>query len=182
MKKLYNWAVKLPIIRNIMQKELFQKLLSYEVFIYLFFGVLTTAVNLVSFKLFNMLLGEGTLFVIKVASKQLPVGSYLVANAIAWVIAVLFAFFTNKLYVFESKSFKFKVAFAEFMAFMGARVFSLIVEQFGLVFFVELLKLREMTAKIVLAVIVVILNYFFSKFFIFKERKAKNLDLAEGGK
>jgi len=65
---------------------------------------------------------------------------------------------------------------------MGARVFSLIVEQFGLVFFVELLKLREMTAKIVLAVIVVILNYFFSKFFIFKERKAKNLDLAEGGK
>ena len=48
MKKLYNWAVKLPIIRNIMQKELFQKLFSYEVFIYLFFGVLTTAVNLVA--------------------------------------------------------------------------------------------------------------------------------------
>ncbi|MGI6772097.1 MAG: GtrA family protein [Acutalibacteraceae bacterium] len=172
MKRLYDWAVKLPLIRSLMKISIFAKLLSYEVVIYVFFGVVTTVVNLISFKLFNMLLGEGTLFVLPVAGKEIPVGSYLVANVMAWIIAVLFAFVTNKLYVFESKSWERKKVRAELLSFIGARVFSLLIEQLGLILFVELLKVGEMPAKVALAIIVVILNYFFSKFVIFSKKKS----------
>ena len=140
-----------------------------ELLLYLVFGVLTTLVNFVAFAGFDKLLGQQ---------------AYLVSNAIAWIIAVIFAYITNKLFVFEAKRFSPKVLAVEFGEFLLARVFSFVVEEAGMWLFVEALGFRsmgwkilgiflsgQMMAKVVLAVIVVIMNYFFSKFFIFKKEK-----------
>lgn len=147
-----------------MIKNLFLKY--KEIIVYLVFGVLTTAVNLISFYLLEKF-NTGV--------------SYLINNWFAWVIAVIFAYITNKLYVFNSKSFSPKLVLREAGEFLGARIFSFLVEEAGMWFFVDLLNLGllsydvfgfnltgKMISKIVLAVIVVILNYFFSKFIIFK--------------
>ncbi len=140
-----------------------------ELLLYLIFGVLTTAVNFFAFWIFTKILGEEL---------------YLLNNAIAWVAGVIFAFVTNKLFVFESKSWSGKTAGKEFMEFVGARLFSFGVEEGGMWLFVDALAFGERSlslfgftisgqiiAKIFLAVIVVILNYFFSKFIIFKKKK-----------
>ena len=108
---------------------------------------------------------------------------YLVNNAIAWVVGVVFAYITNKLFVFESKSWDLKVITKEITGFLGARIFSFLVEEGGMFLFVSVLGLGENSltllgftitgqfiVKILLAVIVVILNYIFSKFIIFKRQ------------
>ena len=95
---------------------------------------------------------------------------------------MVFAYVTNKLYVFQSKSWAFKVVIKESAQFLLARVFSFLVEEFVLILMVEVLNFAEYSldlkiitlsgatvAKIILAVIVVIMNYFFSKFIIFKK-------------
>ena len=140
-----------------------------ELLLYLVFGVLTTLVNFVAFAGFNKLLGQQ---------------AYLVSNAIAWIISVVFAYVTNKQFVFASKSFSPKVLAREFGEFLLARVFSFGVEEAGMWLFVDALGFRtmawqllgisvsgQMIAKVILAVIVVIMNYFFSKFIIFKKEK-----------
>lgn len=148
-------------------KELFVKY--KELLLYLIFGVLTTLVNFIAFGIFTKILGEEF---------------YLINNAIAWVVGVVFAFVTNKLFVFESKSWSSKTAGKEFIEFVGARLFSFGVEEGGMWLFVDVLSFGEKSlnlfgftitgqiiAKLALAVIVVILNYFFSKFIIFKKKK-----------
>ena len=135
-----------------MIKNLFNKY--KEIISYLFFGVMTTLVNFVSFWAFNKILGESL---------------YLISNVIAWVISVVFAYVTNKLWVFESKSWKFRVLLKEVPEFFAARVFSLCVEECGLWLLVDKLGFDKFSfslfnfevtgkliAKVLLAVIVVI--------------------------
>ncbi len=153
-------------------KELYKKY--EEVILYVVFGVLTTVVNFVSFWLFSKILGDKL---------------YLVNNVIAWFISVVFAYITNKLWVFESKSWAPKILVKEVPEFFAARLFSLGVEEAGLWLFVDKLNFGsfsftllgfeftgQLIAKVILAVIVVILNYFFSKFVIFakKNKNSKN--------
>ena len=120
-------------------------------------------------------------------NKTIGEAAYLVNNVIAWFVAVVFAYITNKLWVFDSKSWKFKVLLKEVPEFFLARVFSLLVEEGGLWLFIEKMGFDafsftilgfevtgKLIAKIVLAVIVVILNYFFSKFVIFAKKKKEN--------
>ena len=95
---------------------------------------------------------------------------YLDATVIAWTVAVIFAFVTNKLIVFESKSWKPAVAGKEFVGFIGARLFSLLVELVFMFVMVTLLKWNDFVAKFIVQVIVVILNYVFSKLLIFKNK------------
>lgn len=150
-------------------KKLFDKY--KEVITYVIFGVLTTLVNFAAFWVFTKIFGEKL---------------YLINNAIAWILSVIFAYITNKLFVFESKSWKPKVLLKEIPEFFLARVFSFALEEGGLWLFVTVLKFDrfsfelfsfeitgQLIAKVVLAVIVVILNYFFSKFVIFKKKKDK---------
>lgn len=140
-----------------------------ELLLYLVFGVLTTLVNFAVFWVFTKILGEEL---------------YLINNAIAWVAGVAFAFVTNKLFVFESKSWGVKTIGKELPEFVGARLFSFGVEEGGMWLLVDILHFNEKSltlfgftisgqiiAKLALAVIVVILNYFFSKFIIFKKKK-----------
>ena len=149
-------------------KELLKKVFNKETILYVIFGVLTTVVNFAAFKLFDMVLGDKF---------------YLFSNFLAWIVAVAFAYITNKLFVFDSKSFAGKVIIKEIISFTGARVLSFVIEEAGLWLLVDICKMGNITweilpefaiggkmiAKVILAVIVVILNYFFSKFFIFKK-------------
>lgn len=105
----------------------------------------------------------------------------LLANAIAFVAAVVFAFVVNKCFVFESKSWAWSNLRKEMSAFLAARIGSFAIEEAGLLC-CELLELNQfgvyvgamhidgiMVAKLVLSVIVVILNYIFCKWFVFKK-------------
>ena len=161
--------------------KLVDKFFTREIITYIIFGVLTTAVNLVTsyiFKkifisigwegVFNKLLGSAGW---DKALKLLGSGTdYLDATVIAWTVAVIFAFVTNKLIVFESKSWKPAVAGKEFVGFIGARLFSLLVELVFMFVMVTLLKWNDFVAKFIVQVIVVILNYVFSKLLIFKNK------------
>ncbi len=151
-------------------KKIKELVLKYkELITYVFFGGLTTVVNLIVFKLSGMVLGDER---------------YLISNTIAWIVAVIFAFITNKLWVFESKSLSAKVLFKEIPSFFAARVLSFIIEEIGLFVLVDLLGFSkyslnvmsieisgEMISKLILAVVVVIFNYFCSKLIIFKKKK-----------
>lgn len=160
--------------------KIVDKFFTKEIISYIFFGVLTTAVNLLTFYLFKQLFisigWEGVLnSVIPENSKILEVFSggseYLDANCIAWVAGVVFAFVTNKLWVFESKSWKPSVAGKEFTGFIGARIFSFVVETLIMFVMVSLLHFSDFIAKVVVGIVVVILNYIFSKLLIFKKNK-----------
>lgn len=142
-----------------MIKELWNKY--KEMIMYLIFGVATTAVNWV---VYGMLM-------------QIPDMSMTIANAIAWVAAVLFAFVTNKWFVFESKSLELQALIKEFGMFVGARVITGVLEIVGLpvLYYMgmkqSILGIEGFLAKAVVSVLVVILNYVFSKILIFKEKK-----------
>ncbi len=140
-----------------------------EIIKYLFFGVLATVVNILCYQFFGLILGEQ---------------AYLITNILSWIITVAFAYFTNKLWVFESKSWKFDVIKPEIFSFMLARVFSLVLEEVGLFLLIDILSFKNiglsalgytltgtLIAKIIMQVIVVVSNYIFSKFFIFKNSK-----------
>lgn len=122
---------------------------------YLFFGVLTTAVNFITYAILTQLslfdgdFGKST------------------ANIIAWFTAVLFAFFTNKFFVFKHKNDS--PLLREFFTFFGARVVSGFIENGGFVLFVDVLHFNDFAVKLVIAVVVVVLNYVLSKFLIFKK-------------
>ena len=89
---------------------------------------------------------------------------------IAWVFAVIFAYIVNKLWVFKSKSFKKDVLVHEIVSFTGARVLSLGIEELIFLIFVTWLAMSQGIIKIVAGVIVVIINYIFSKLLIFKNK------------
>lgn len=138
-------------------KELFHKFVNRETIAYVVAGVLTTIVNFISYEgLYRLGLNNMT------------------ANAMAWVIAVSFAYIVNKNQVFLSKS---KDAYDEALKlskFFGARIITLLVEQGGMYIFVEKLNVYRWLVKGSLAVIVIILNYLFSKLFVFNKKKADN--------
>ncbi len=142
--------------------NLIRKVISKEVVSYLFFGVLTTVVALVTFGFFNKFT------------------DVLISNVISWFAAVIFAYVTNKLFVFDSKSWKWKIISKEIPSFAGARVLTLGIEESGLIILIKWLHLDvpltfsfisgEMVIKIFISIIVVILNYVFSKILIFKKK------------
>ena len=92
------------------------------------------------------------------------------ANIIAIIMSVLFAYFTNKDWVFHSEAKNFKQRSAEFGKFMAGRAFTMILE-FGLDALLFKTSIPKMVTKVVITIIVVILNYFFSKFFAFKKKE-----------
>ena len=140
--------------------NLIKKFLNKETISYLIFGVLTTIINIVVFWFAER----------ELAFIMSEDAASLVGNVIAWVISVAFAFVTNKLFVFESKSMAFKVVMAELTGFVIARLLSLAFDE-GFVFVaIVLLGMNSLLAKIISNVFVVIINYVLSKFFIFKNK------------
>ncbi len=130
-----------------------------EIINYLIFGGLTTVVNLATKYIL--------LFTIFDASNSIELE---VSIIISWIVAVLFAYFTNRKFVFESTS---KNKFKEFTSFIIARLSTLLLEMIIMWFFVTLLKLNSDLYVVIFTIIaqiaVVIGNYIFSKLFVFKK-------------
>ena len=125
----------------------------WDVISYLFFGVLTTVVNyLIYLPCFNLL---GL--------------SAAVSNVIAWVGAVLFAYLTNKPFVFRSHDWSARTVIPEFSKFVGCRVASGGAETLILLLTVDILGLNGNLWKLIVSVLVVVGNYFGSKFLVFRK-------------
>ncbi len=147
-------------------KELFLKY--KEIIMYLVFGVLTTLVSWGSYALFEIALSSFILNSIVLSS---------VANVLSWIAAVAFAFVTNKLWVFESKSWKSGLVIKELGAFVGSRLLTGALEWVGVPGLMliglnqSILGIEGMVAKVLISVIVVILNYVLSKLLVFRKKK-----------
>ena len=125
-----------------------------EKLLYLFFGGLTTLVSLVTFWLMNgvMTLNEH------------------IANVASWLLAVLFAFVTNRKWVFNAQAGKASFL-RQLLSFYGGRLFTFGVEELLILFFITWLQFNSMAVKISAQVVVLILNYIVSKLFVFRKTK-----------
>ena len=133
-------------IRNLITKY-------WDILVYLFFGGLTTLVNfLVYFPLYNFL-GFSASF----------------SNVIAWAVAVVFAYLTNKPFVFKSWDWSSDMVFPELLKFVSCRAGSGAVETLLLFLAVDFLGWNGNVWKVITSIVVVILNYIGSKFLVFKK-------------
>lgn len=149
MKKFMSKLLLLPKFKVVHSMYVRYK----EVVLYLFFGGLSFLLNLIIYELSINLLGINV----------------LVANVISWLVATLFAFLTNKLWVFQVKTYDKRRFIGQLASFLSGRLITLLLEEGILFLFVTLLKLNSMVIKIVAQVIVIILNYIFSKLWIFRD-------------
>jgi putative flippase GtrA len=145
-----------------MVKKIKELIIKYkEIITYVIAGGLTTLVNYVVYTLLTLLT---------------PL-SITVNNAIAWVAGVVFAFVINKLWVFESKSKQAKTVIKEFVSFVVSRALTGVLEIFAPEWLIKLglnqtiFGIKGMLAKLLVSIIVVILNYVFSKLIVFKKKK-----------
>ena len=145
----------LNISNKIFPKKLYElesKILNVEVVLYIVFGVLTTIVNIGVFSLLT--------YAFNVEEN--------LSNTIAIIVAVLFAYFTNKSLVFNSKAETFIDKFKEFSKFMLGRLFTMLVELLGFYLMFNIIAMPKLLSKIIITILVIILNFFISKFFAFK--------------
>ena len=136
-----------------------------EQLLYLVFGTLTTAVDWgISFVLYYF------------GGNAIDANVYLIhaANLSAWGCAVLFAYVTNRKWVFKCARHGFLPILCELGTFAGGRVFTLVLQEVIFFVFFDLCALNEYAVKIVAAVLVVILNYLISKLLVFRKRKTDN--------
>ena len=134
-------------------KKLFHAFFTKEVLAYIFFGICTTLVNIVVFQVCTALLRW----------------NWALSNILAWILSVLFAFFTNKLFVFQSKGSGLKRFLWETVTFFGARILSLGVDMVGMWLLLDLLHVNSLLSKILVNVVVIVVNYILSKFVIFRK-------------
>lgn len=132
--------------------KIFKKVFSREFITYGIFGVLTTLVNIIIFKLLFENIGI----------------AYGIANIIAVLSAKIFAYITNKLFVFKHHCESVKELLLEIVKCVFARGFTGLVDIFGMFFAVEILNADEMITKYIIQVIVIILNYILGKKVVFK--------------
>ncbi len=123
-----------------------------EIITYLIFGVLTTLVNIVTYYI----------------TKNIFDFNYIVSTIISWIAAVLFAFITNKYFVFKTEK---KGIVKELFLFVLMRLFSLLVDIALMFIMVDLLNINDLVAKVVANVVIIVLNYVLSKLIIFKKEK-----------
>ena len=119
-----------------------------EVILYLVFGALATLVSISTFYIFSKVLNMHE----------------LIANIFSWICAVGFAYYTNSKWVFESNDKGIK----SISKFFVGRLFTLVIEEIILLVFVTVMKFDEMIIKVIAQVLIIILNYVISKWFVFK--------------
>jgi len=129
-----------------------------EQILYLFFGGLTFLVSVGSYALFNTVFGINE----------------LISNVFSWILAVLFAYLTNRKWVFNSNASTKKEIVVEMVAFFGGRVITLLIEEAILFVFITLLHFNSLVVKIAAQVVVVILNYVISKLIVFRKKGSNN--------
>ena len=126
-----------------------------EGILYLIFGFITVLITILVYKI----------LVITILNPNNPL-ELQIANIISWIIAVLFAFLTNKNIVFEDKKGN---DFKQFFEFISMRIITLLLDM-GIMFLgVSILKIDDLIIKVLSQFIVIVLNYIFSKFIIFNK-------------
>lgn len=122
-----------------------------EISAYLIFGVLTTLVNIISFYIFNNLLNI----------------DYLIANIISWFLSIIFAYITNRNYVFKNHK---KDNFKTFILFISSRLTTLLLDMLFMILLIEKIQISEINSKIIVQIIVIVINYLLSKLLVFKDK------------
>lgn len=149
-------------------KDVFDRIMSWKPFrfayplyakykeqlLYILFGVITTVINFIVFLLFT---------------KIIPLDE-LIANVIAWIFAVLFAYITNRIWVFSEKARTTVTIIREITSFYLGRVFTLLLEEVILLIFVKLLCWNAFAVKLVAQILVIVANYVISKWFVFRKK------------
>lgn len=156
--KFLNILLDSKTLRELADNTIFKKVIEvledrkymHHIIKYLFFGVLTTIVSLTSFWAFMQ---------IKILDEN-------ICNLFSIILAIIFAYIVNRKFVFESVE---KNIIKEFTKFVGARIISMIFELVAFYVLVTRLSFDEMFIKIVLTIIVIVLNYIFSKLLVFKK-------------
>ncbi len=126
-----------------------------EILLYLFFGGLAFIVSVTTYILFNVIIGINE----------------LIANILSWVVTVLFAYITNKIWVFQAPTKYFSEFMIQLFLFFSGRIVTLVVEEIILFLFVTLLECNGIIVKIFAQVVVIVLNYIISKLFVFAKKK-----------
>lgn len=129
---------------------------------YLFFGFLAFLVNMIAYAAAAKVLGADNDKVMLV----------LAATSFAWIAAVLFAYWTNRTFVFKSKITDKAGVSKEFLTFVGARVVTGVMELAIMYIMVDIADIDDMIAKFVCNIIVIVSNYVFSKLWVFKKKEA----------
>ena len=122
-----------------------------DVLLYLFFGGLTFIISIVTYAFFDITLSMNE----------------LVANVLSWILAVSFAYVTNKIWVFNAPTHSVGEFMKQLLSFFGGRVATLVIEELILLVFVTLLAFPSVPVKVVAQVIVIVLNYIISKLWVF---------------
>ena len=121
-------------------------------------------------EIINYLIVGGLTTLVSIGTYQIArffIESYAVCNIISWVFAVAFAYITNRTFVFQSKT---KNKIKEFIDFIFSRVLSLLAEFTILYIMVDILNIDDRIAKVIVQFIIIVLNYIFSKLFVFKSK------------
>ena len=124
---------------------------------YLIFGVLTTLISIVTY----------TILTITILNPNNSI-ELQIANIISWIIAVIFAYLTNRKFVFASNN---KNILSELCKFASSRVTTLLIEMLFMYIFVSVFNFNDKIMKIIAQIVVIVLNYVFSKIFVFRSKK-----------
>ena len=139
-------------------KEMYKKY--EEIIMYLIIGGITTLVNiLIYFLVTHTFLNPGDKLELQIA------------EVISWTVAVVFAYYTNRKYVFKRKN---EASLKEAISFFTSRLTTLVIEMIIMYIFVSELKFDDKIIKIIAQIVVIVLNYVFSKFIVFKKEKNSN--------
>ena len=152
---LINKIKENKFFKKIMSNKFVKKLFTKEVILYAVFGVLTTLINIGSFYVMTIFL---------------HIDENL-ANNIAIVLAVLFAYITNRDLVFHSDARGFGERFIEFCRFILGRLVTMFIESIGGSLMFKFLPIPFIVSKCLITIVVIILNFFISKFFAFKKTR-----------
>ena len=133
--------------------EIFKKF--REQIMYIIVWVLTTIVN----------------YVVYLALTKMMNVDYMISTVISQIVAMIFAYITNKIYVFEAKNDSFKGLIKEMVSFFSVRIVSLFLDMGFMKLFVDIMHLNDAIMKLVSNVLIIVANYIFSKLFIFKKNK-----------
>lgn len=148
---IFDRIMELPVLRIL--DPFYKK--NKEILLYLFFGGMTFLVSISSYAVFNIQIGWNA----------------LVANIASWILAVAFAYVTNRIWVFTSSADSKRGIAREVVSFVSGRIVTLVIEELILLVFVTALEMNSILIKIVAQVVVIALNYVISKLVVFKSKK-----------
>ncbi len=147
------------LVMGLLIGNIILQLLNYELSSYIFFGLMTAVVSLLSFSIVDKLI-----LYLAIGNKD---WNWLISQTVSFVLAVLFAYLTNSKYVFKSSS-NFGKELREF--FVSRLLSTLIFEYLGIFVFINLLNLNRDFSKLLAAVLVTLANYVLSKFWVFRSK------------